>query len=90
MPISASYLEILRANRGHVGNAENEANGIQNIGLSTAVQAGDRVETFVPANYHQRPPTVVVFALRCALFTYHPEMTVRTAYDLKPYMRVRN
>jgi hypothetical protein len=42
-------LKVLSSDRAHVRDAENEANGIENVGFARAVQAGDRIETFVPA-----------------------------------------
>lgn len=32
-----TYLQVLRANCRHVGDTQNKANGIQNVGLATAV-----------------------------------------------------
>jgi hypothetical protein len=41
-------LEVLRADGAHVRNTENKANGIEDVGFTRAVEAGDRVERFVP------------------------------------------
>jgi hypothetical protein len=42
-------LEVLCADRRHVGDTEHETNGIKDVGFTTAVQASDGVERFVPA-----------------------------------------
>lgn len=42
-------LEVLRADGGEVGDAEDEADGVEDVGFSGAVEAGDGVEGFVPA-----------------------------------------
>lgn len=44
------YLKILRSNRRHVGDAENKTYRVEDIGLATAVEAGDGVETLVPGH----------------------------------------
>lgn len=43
-----SYLQVLRANCGHVCYSQDEADRVENVRLSTAVEAGDRVEALVP------------------------------------------
>lgn len=47
-----AHLQVLRANRGHVGDAQHEADGVQDVGLATAVEASDGVEAFVPSRDH--------------------------------------
>lgn len=37
-------LEVLRSNGAHVGNSENKANGVQNVGFTRAIEASNRVE----------------------------------------------
>lgn len=37
----STYLEILRTNGRHVGDTQNKANGIQNVGFAAAIQARD-------------------------------------------------
>lgn len=78
----ATHLEILRSNSAHVGNSEDETYRVENIGLSTAVQAGNRIEALVPCALSAR-----VSLYGFVVIVYHPEMTVRTAYDLKPCQR---
>lgn len=72
----------MRADGGHVGDTQNEADGIQNVGFATTVQASDGIEALVPALLSVLATSTRSIA--CRLFTYHPETTVRTAYDLKP------
>lgn len=71
----------MRAHGGHVGDTQNEADGVQNIGLTTAIKARDGIETLVPAIVSVCDMNALVAG---KLFTHHPETTVRTAYDLKP------
>jgi len=82
----SAYLEVLGADGGHVGDAQYEADCVQDVGLAGAIEAGDGVEAFIPifsvccqrcySNAEQTLPAQSI---------YHPEITVRTAYDLKPY-----
>lgn len=44
-----AYLEVLCPDCAHVRNSQYETNRIQNVGLSTSIQASDRVEALVPA-----------------------------------------
>lgn len=76
----AAYLEVLCADGGHVGDAQDEADGVEDVGLAGTVEAGDGVEALVPA------PWLSAHASGSGgvQSLYHPEMTVRTAYDLKP------
>lgn len=46
---TGAYLEILRSDGTHICDSENETYGVEDIGLSAAVQASNRVEAFVPA-----------------------------------------
>jgi hypothetical protein len=41
-------LEILGADGGHIRDAQHEADGIEDVGLSGAVEAGDGVEALIP------------------------------------------
>lgn len=41
-------LQVLCSHSRHVRNTQNETDGIEDVGLATAVQTSDRVEGFVP------------------------------------------
>ena len=43
-----TYLQVLRANRGHVRDTQHKAYRVQNIGFAATVQAGDGIEALVP------------------------------------------
>ncbi len=47
----STNLEVLRPDGRHVGNAQNEAYRVEDVGFSAAVQARNRVETLVPLRY---------------------------------------
>jgi hypothetical protein len=51
---NAPHLQVLCADRGHVGDAQHEADGVQDVGFAAAVEAGNRVEALVPATRRQR------------------------------------
>lgn len=76
----AAYLEVLCADGGHVGDAQNEADGVEDVGLAGTVEAGDGVKALVPAPWLSAHAS----GSEGLQSSYHPEMTVRTAYDLKP------
>ena len=77
----AAYLEILRPHSGHVGDSEDEAYCIEDIGLSRAVEASNGIEALIPGENGLAHPMAFHRIWRDI---YHPVMTVRTAYDLKP------
>lgn len=43
-----SHLQILCADGRHICYAQDEADGVQDVGLSTAVEASDGIEALVP------------------------------------------
>lgn len=73
------YLQVLRSDCCHVGDTKDKTYCVKNIRLSTSIQPRDRIEALVPAD-RQYSADIVTVAI-----VYHPEITVRTAYDLKPY-----
>ncbi len=62
-PACTAYLEVLRADGRHVGDAQDEANGVEDVRFATAVQARDRVEALVPLRNH-RPNSIRLEALQ--------------------------
>jgi hypothetical protein len=50
-------LKVLCADRRHVRDTKHEANGIEDVRFTTAVQASDGVERFVPALRDQSSPS---------------------------------
>lgn len=73
------YLEILRSHCRHIRDTKHKADRVQNIRFTAAVEASDRVETLIPWVKSALPDVRDASGI-----TYQPEMTVRTAYDLKP------
>lgn len=47
----AAYRQVLSPNCRHVRDAKHETDGVQNVGLPAAVEAGDRVEALVPFSH---------------------------------------
>ena len=41
-------MEILGADSGHIRDAQHETDGIEDVGLPGAVEAGDGVEALIP------------------------------------------
>ena len=74
------YLKILRPDRCHVRNTKNKTYRIEDIGFTTPIEASDRIETLVPKLRCKYKKKSIFIAI-----VYHPEITVRTAYDLKPF-----
>lgn len=79
-----AYLEILCSDSGHVRDTQNKADGIQYVGLATAIKTSDRIKTFVPVGGISKER--YSNGVGC-LLADHPEITVLTAYDLKPYVK---
>lgn len=63
--VGLACLEVLRSNGRHVGDSENKANGIENVGFPTAVKASDRVEALIPrsVSYDHRVVLVALFTI---------------------------
>lgn len=79
LQVKCCYLEILRSHCRHIRNTKDKADRVQNIRFTTAVEASNRVEAFIP-----RVESAVHCVRDVSGITNQPEMTVRTAYDLKP------
>lgn len=62
-----SHLKVLRAHCRHICDTQNEADGVQDVGLSAAIETSDGVEALVPASVSDRISVAVFIAW--ALFT---------------------
>jgi len=51
---ACAYLEVLRADRGHIGDSKNEAYRVEDVGFTGSVQTGDRIEALVPIDICKR------------------------------------
>jgi len=63
-------LERGGADLAEVGDAEHEADGVEDVGLAGAVEPGDGVEQRVEPRHH-RPPRVRLEPLECYLLDVH-------------------
>lgn len=72
-----AYLEVLSAHCSHIRDAQDETYCVEDVRLAASIESSDRVEALVPV-------TISIVRHPLVAIVYHPEMTVRTAYDLKP------
>lgn len=63
-----------------VGDAEDEADGVEDVGLAGAVEAGDGVEVGVEAGHH-RPRRVRLESLQTHLLHEHLDRVPRALVD---------
>lgn len=76
------FLEIGDAHLLQVGNAHDEANAVQDVGLTGAIVARDGVEARVEAT-HRRPRRVRLEAFQTYLLYVHPKPSSQTQVHQK-------